>query len=279
MTKLSRRSSRKSDGGRKSAGCVLVTGASAGLGAELAGAFASRNFDLVLVARRRGKLDALAQELRTRYGVRAIAFSTDLSVSDAPRALFDALNEQSVRIDILVNNAGVICEGDFVDVPLEEELRLLQTNVVALTALTRLFLVPMKERGAGRILNVASIAAFMPAPRIAIYAATKAYVLSLSEALSEELRDAGITVTTLCPGFTETPMLQASVLGRSLPQALVMSANAVAEEGCSACLAGRAVYVPGIVNTATVSGAQYLPRAVVRLVGGLVRKFSHSAAP
>lgn len=278
MTQLSRKRSWKAEGALESAGCVLVTGASAGLGAELASAFASRGFDLVLVARRREKLDALARELRMRHGVQATSFPADLSVSGAPQALFDALNEQGFQIDILVNNAGVICEGDFVDVPLDEELRLLQTNIVALTALMRLFLTPMKKRGVGRVLNVASIAAFMPAPRIAIYAATKAYVLSLSEALSEELKDAGITITTLCPGFTETPMLQASVLGRRLPQALVMSANAVAEEGCKACLAGRAVCVPGVINTATVSGAQYLPRAVVRLVGGLVRRFSPAAA-
>jgi uncharacterized protein len=130
----------------------------------------------------------------------------------------------------------------------------------------------MKRRGTGRILNVASIAGFMPAPRIALYAASKAFVLSFTEGIAEELRGSGVSATALCPGFTDTPMLQASHVGRSLPSPLVMSAQGVAEQGVAACLAGQVVCVPGLVNLATVSGAQLLPRAIVRTLGGLSRR-------
>jgi uncharacterized protein len=259
--------------GRTSRGLVLVTGASAGVGAELARAFAARKFDLVLLARRKDKLEQLAHELSHICGVHAIVLPADLSLPEAPQKVFAEIGRKGLHVDILVNNAGVICEGDFVDVSLGDELRLLQTNVVAPTALTRLFAAAMKQRGAGRILNVASIAGFMPAPRIAIYAAAKAYVLSFSEAIAEELRNSGVTVTALCPGFTDTPMLRASGFGRALPFPLVTSAKAVAEQGVAACLAGRTICVPGLVNLATVSGAQVLPRAWVRTLGGLARRF------
>ncbi len=198
-------------------GGVLITGASAGIGLELAKAFAQRGRPLILLARSRERLTEIARELTATQGVQVTILPADLSLPGAGEAAFDALRRDGIAVDILVNNAGVICEGDFARLPLEDPLRLLQINVVALTALTRLFLPPMLERRSGRILNVASIAAFAPVPRIAVYAAAKAYVLSFTEALSEELRDSGVTATALCPGFTDTAMLRGSKLGRPLP--------------------------------------------------------------
>ena len=228
-----------------SPGCVLVTGASAGLGSELARAFASRNYDLVLLARRREKLDELARELTVEHHVRTRVLTADLSLPETPRRVFEALRKAKVRIDVLVNNAEIICEGDFLALPLDDQIRLVQTNVVALTALTHLFAQPMKEHGSGRILNVASIAAFMPAPTIAVYAAAKSYVLSFSEAISEELSGAGVTVTALCPGITDTPMLSNSATGVTLPRAIIMSAAAVADRvAWCASRAGRSASRP-----------------------------------
>ena len=249
---------------------VLVTGASAGIGSELARAFASRGCDLILAARNEGALTALASELAAAHAVRAKTMRVDLSLPGAAEAIAGALKGAGVEVGVLVNNAGVIFEGDFADIALDDHLRLLQINIVALTSLTRLFLPPMIERGAGRILNVASIAAFLPIPEIAAYAAAKAYVLSLTEALSEELRGTGVTATALCPGFTDTAMVRRSELGKPYPASMIMSPKAVAERGCAACLKGETICVPGLGNRLLSGGAQFLPRKIVRALGGAV---------
>jgi len=249
---------------------VLVTGASAGIGRELARAFASRGFDLVLSARNESAIPALARELVSTHAVRAKTMPADLSLPGAAEAIADALTEAGVEVGVLVNNAGVIFEGDFANITLEDHLRLLQINVVALTSLTRLFLPPMLKRGAGRILNVASIAAFMPIPRIAAYAAAKSYVLSLTEALSEELRGSGVTATALCPGFTDTAMVRGSQLGKAFPASMIMSPKDVAELGCAACLKGETICIPGRANRLLSGGAQLVPRKLVRALGGMV---------
>jgi len=250
--------------------CALISGASAGIGAELARAFAAKGHDLVLVARSRDKLGAIARELEGEHSARVRIIPADLSVPGVPQTLCDRLSEKGIDIDVLVNNAGVLFEGDFANVALDDHLRLLQINIVALTALTRLLLPAMLERRSGRILNVASTAAFMPIPRLATYAAAKSYLLSLTEALSEELRGTGVTVTALCPGFTQTSMLSGSRLARWVPSMLVMSASAVAQEGCDACLAGETIHVAGIGNDVAARGVGFLPRLLVRAVGGLV---------
>ncbi|MFZ1109928.1 MAG: SDR family NAD(P)-dependent oxidoreductase [Rhodomicrobium sp.] len=249
---------------------VLVTGASSGIGRELAKAFAARGYDLLLAARNEGALAALARELAAAHGVRAKTVPADLSLPGAAEAIADALDGAGVEVGILVNNAGVIFEGDFAGIALDDHLRLLQINVVALTSLTRLFIPPMVERGAGRILNIASLAAFMPIPRLAVYAAAKAYVLSLTEALSEELRGTGVTVTALCPGLTDTAMVRGSQLGKAIPSKLIMSPKDVADLGCAACLKGETICVPGRANRLLAGGAQFLPRTFVRGLGGLV---------
>jgi len=251
-------------------GWVLVTGASAGIGRELARAFASKGRDLVLVARSHETTTGLARELIGTSGVNVKTIPADLSVAGAAEAIFEGLSRRGLSVDILVNNAGVLFEGDFSSIPLEDHLRLLQINVVALTALTRLFLPSMLQRRAGRILNVASTSAFMPVPRLAAYAAAKAYVLSLTESLSEELRGSGVTATALCPGFTDTSMMRGSRLGKSVPSVMVMSPAAVAEQGCAACLAGETICIPGLANKLIASGTPLLPRALVRGVGGMI---------
>ena len=249
---------------------VLVTGASAGIGRELARAFASRGYDLILAALHEDALAALARELVATHGVRAKTMPADLSLPGAAEAITDALQGEGVEVGILVNNAGVVFEGDFAGIALDDHLRLLQINVVALTSLTRLFLPQMVKRGSGRILNVASIAAFTPVPQIAAYAAAKAYVLSLTEALSEELRATGVTATALCPGFTDTAMVRGSERAKALPRRIIMSPKVVAELGCAACLKGETICIPGLANRLLTGGAQLLPRKLVRALGGMV---------
>ncbi|MGA2795374.1 MAG: SDR family oxidoreductase [Roseiarcus sp.] len=251
-------------------GCVLVTGASAGIGQELAKAFVEGGFSLVLLARSRDKLRELAEDLKAVHGAQVTIVPADLNDPKAPQGIFDAVREKAIEVDILVNNAGVLFEGAFAATALEDHLRLLQVNVIALTALTRLFLGPMLDRKSGRILNVASAAAFMPIPSLAVYGASKAYVLSLTEALSEELKGTGVTATALCPGFTDTGIVAQSKRGRRIPSLAVMDAKAVAQEGYSACLSGRTVRVAGLANNVAVSGIQILPRWLVRTVGGLI---------
>ena len=260
----------KGEGVTKSAGRALITGASGGIGRELAKAFAEKGFDVVLLARDLDALNALAREIIATYGVNASVLPADLARFDAAPAIFEALEGEGVIIDVLVNNAGVITEGDFADIGLESQLRLLQINIVALTALTRMFLPAMKCRGKGRVLNVASIGAFMPLPKLATYGAAKAYVLSFTEALAEELRGSGVTITALCPGLTDTSMLRGSKFAEAIPDMWVMSAREAAARGCAACLEGEVVAVPGLANLALTSGSQLLPRALVRAIGGTI---------
>src|SRR5437879_7206708 len=231
--------------------CALVTGASGGIGLELARVLAAHRFDLVLLARSRDKLELLARELKADHGAGVTVVPADLSEPGAPQAVFDTLNDAGIQVDLLVNNAGLLIEGRFGELSLEDELRLLQVNILAMTALTRLFLPPMLERKQGRILNVASIAAFMPVPNLAVYAASKAYVLSFGEALSQELSGSKITLTTLCPGVTETGMVQGTSLA-GMPRMMIMDAKSVALEGYRACMAGKPVHVAGIANELAV---------------------------
>jgi len=222
----------------------------------------------VLAARSEHAIEALGRELAVTHAVRVKTMPVDLSLPGAPQAMEQALGDASVDVDVLVNNAGALAEGPFAAGALDDQLNLLQINVVALTALTRLFLPAMIARGAGRILNVASIAAFMPLPQLAIYAATKAYVLSLTEAVGEELKGTGVTATALCPGLTDTGMLRGSRLGRPMPAMMTMTPKDVAEAGCAACLRGEAIAVPGLANKLIAGGASLAPRGLVKAIGG-----------
>ncbi len=253
---------------------ALVTGASAGIGRELAHVFAANGFDLVLVARTAVKLEALAAELGERHGVRADALPTDLLAPGAPQALFDEVAARGIQVEVLVNDAGRMSFGGFGEAELEQLLDMIRLNAVASTALTRLFVAPMLEARRGRVLNVGSIGAFLSLPSLAVYAATKAFILSLSESLAEELRGTGVTVTALCPGFTATEMLH-EIGGleermRKLPGAFVMEPREVAEAGYRACMAGDVVWVPGALNRLAIGVLGWQPRWLVRRLGGLL---------
>ena len=251
---------------------ALITGASSGIGEALAACFAQGGFNLVLVARSADKLKALARTLAAAHGVKAWVAPADLSVPGAAAKLAASMKRARRPIDVLVNNAGVLEHGAFVDMPAQRHQQLIDLNVAGLTAMLAHFVPTMVARGRGRILNVASIAAFQPVPSLATYAATKAYVLSLTESLSEELKGSGVTITALCPGITATNMLstakQSGAHLARLPQFVVGSAEAVAAEGYAACVQGDVIRVPGVLNLATILAARATPKWLLRRVSG-----------
>ena len=251
----------------------LVTGASSGIGREIARVLASEKRNLILVARDGARLEALATELRARaISVEVMAF--DLSAQQAADTLVATIHERGLTVDVLVNNAGFGVFGRYDQTALDDEQQMVDLNVTALTRLTKLLLPAMRTRGAGRILNLASIAGFLPGPNMAVYYATKAYVLSYSQALTEELRATGITVTALCPGLTESGFvdkagMQSSVLvkGKRLP-----TSREVAVFGVAAMHRGEAVAIHGWRNRLLATGLRLLPRSLVtRAVARLSR--------
>jgi len=205
---------------------ALITGASSGIGEALAQRFARAGFNLVLVARSADKLKVLATALAAEHGIKAWVSPADLAQPGAAQKLAAAMKRARRPIDVLVNNAGVLTHGAFVDMPATRHRELIDLNVTGLTEMLAHFVPPMVARGQGRVLNVASIAAFQPVPMLATYAATKAYVLSLTESLSEELQGTGVTITTLCPGITATSMFD---------QAKAASAQATPANDTRAC--------------------------------------------
>jgi short-subunit dehydrogenase len=252
-----------SDSGR-----VLVTGASAGIGAELARVFATNGHDLVLVARNQRRLDALAAELR-REGRAVSVIRQDLAQPGAAAALYRKIEARKLRIDVLVNNAGVLYAGRFDEMPEQTLDQIVQLNIGALAGLCRLIGAGMTQRGSGRILNVASAAGFQPIATMAAYAASKAFVLSLSEALAAEFADKGVTVTAVCPGFTDTAMLrQVDRLHgiEEFPRFLVSSRESVAQEAYRACIDGEPVWVPGLGYRVMTQLTSRLPRWLRRRI-------------
>ncbi len=246
---------------------ALVTGASWGIGWELASLCAADGHDLILVARSAERLTALEKQLSERHGISTRVVPMDLTEPEAPRALYDELAKSDVEVDVLINNAGFGDAGPFSEADTAKQLGMLQLNVVALTHLTRLFLPGMLGRGRGRILNVASTAAFQPGPFMAVYYATKAYVLSFSEALTEECSGTGVTVTTLCPGPTATEFQsRARMGGAKLRRLHMMDARSVAEEGYRAMKNGRAIVVNGLQNRLLAQSVRFSPRWLVRKV-------------
>ncbi len=256
---------------------ALVTGASGGIGEELARLFAADGHDLVLVARSRDKLARLAQELEGRHGVKARVVAADLARAEAPREIFEELRGAGLAVDALVNNAGVGSYGLFAETDSKSELDLLQINVVALTHLTKLFLPPMLARRRGYVMNVASTAAFQPGPLMAVYYASKAYVLSLTEALANECEGTGVVVNALCPGPTETGFVAAAGMSESkLFDRAVMDARTVAVEGYRGMLAGKAVVIPGLRNNLLARSIGLFPRGLVtKVVRRIQEKRTH----
>jgi len=260
----------------KARGTALITGASSGIGEALAKRFAREGHPLVLVARDAARLEALAAALRAEFRVDVLVEACDLVQRSAPEALAASLRKRHVAVEILVNNAGVMQHGEFASMLPGRHQELIDLNVSAVTAMLAHFLPPMRERGHGRVLNVASIAAFQPVPLLATYAATKAFVLSLSESLSEELEDCGITVTALCPGFTDTRMLSRAVEANGrlagLPGFLIGDADEVAADGYRGCMEGRAIVVPGAVNRAVTLASRATPKWLLRRIAGTLTR-------
>jgi len=244
---------------------VLITGASGGIGEELARLFAAHGHDLVLVARTEDKLQSLSGELARAHGIQARALAADLADPAAPPRIFETLREQGVSIDILVNNAGFGATGAFAEIDYGVEARMMQVNVAALTHLTRLFLPAMLARRNGKILNVASTAAYVPGPFMAVYYASKAFVLSFTEALAEETRGTGVTVTALIPGPTETGFASTAGNEHSLlfRTGTVMSAAAVARVGYDGLMAGKRVAIAGVSNKLTVLSTRLASRTML----------------
>jgi short-subunit dehydrogenase len=246
-------------------GLALITGASSGIGRALAHVFAAHGHDLVLTARREAALSALAGELAGRRGIAAHVVPADLADPAAPQALFAATEERGLAVDVLVNNAGYGMYGRFADLPLEAQLEMTQVNVRALTALTYLYLDPMRRRGRGRVLNVASTGAFQPGPLLAVYFAGKSYVLMFSEALASELAGSGVTVTCFCPGPTRSEFQARAGMQDSRAYRLrVASSDSAAQAAYRACMAGRAVAVHGLLNKLMIQCSRAAPRALVR---------------
>jgi len=248
---------------------ALITGASSGLGEEFALQLAREKYDLVLVARREEKLREVAERAKQAGAAKAAIIAADLSRADAAAEIHRRLAAENIAVDYLVNNAGFGTHGGFVRAPLDREIEEINLNVSALVALTRLFLPAMVEKRRGIVVNVASTAAFQPVPWMATYAATKAFVLSFSEALAGELAGTGVTVMALCPGPTRTEFQQvASVEDSGVPSFAYMDAATVVRQAIDAARRGKAIKINGVVNLIMAESSRFAPRALVRRIAG-----------
>lgn len=246
---------------------ALITGASGGIGYELALLFARDGYDCILVARSQDKLKELAERLEREHRVKTLVLAKDLARPSAVDEIYEEVTAASMHVDVLVNNAGFPVFGLFNETNLQIELEMLQVNVVALTALSKLFLKGMVQRRTGRILNLASTAAFLPGPLMAVYYASKAYVLSFSQALSNELRGTGVTVTALSPGPTRTGFQKRGVMEDSrLVQGQIADAATVALAGYRGLMAGKTIVIPGFSNKLIPWVVRLSPRGVVTRV-------------
>jgi short-subunit dehydrogenase len=252
---------------------ALVTGASSGLGVDFARELAARGANLVLVARRKDRLEALAGSLRKDHGVTVTVMAMDLTDPAAPQALFQATTGGGAQVDILVNNAGFGVFGRFTELSWERQADMLQLDIVTLVHLTRLFVGPMVERGMGAILQVASIAAYQPSPGYATYGAAKAFVLNFGEALNHELRATGVNCTVVSPGVTATEFLQVAGQDKGwFHKTTMMDSPTVAHLGIEAMLTGKASTVTGWINKVSTFSARLMPRKVATAVSGMVMK-------
>jgi short-subunit dehydrogenase len=241
---------------------TLITGASAGLGAEFARQCARRGEEVVLVARRRDRLEALSAEL----GGHAHVFAADLSLPDAAASLLGQVEAEGLNVDVLINNAGFGLVGRFAELPADRQREMVDLNVRTLTELCRLALPAMLERRRGAILNLASTAAFQAGPGFAVYFATKAYVLSFTEALHEELRGSGIKVSALCPGPTATEFGEVAGFRSGRFDRISADAASVVAAGLAGLDRNQAVVIPGLLNKATAQGTRFVPRALLRRI-------------
>jgi short-subunit dehydrogenase len=251
----------------KNSETVLITGASSGIGLELAKCFAADKSTLILVARNTDALATLAAELRLQHGIEVHVLTADLALPETPKRIFSELSAQKISVDVLVNNAGFGLQGEFVKLSLPRQLEILQVNIFALTELTGLLLPKMVQRKRGGIFNVGSVAGFLPGPYMAVYYATKAFVLSFTEALAEELSESGLKINVLCPGPTETNFGEIARGDQKRKiQSAKMSAQTVAEYGYKKFRAGKVIVIPGASNQILARAPRILPRVFVRRI-------------
>ncbi|MGB8329715.1 MAG: SDR family oxidoreductase [Polyangiales bacterium] len=244
---------------------ALITGASMGIGEELARIFAADGCDLVLVARSEQKLHHLAEELERAHGIRVHVVPSDLADPTAPASIFAALEHKGLELDYLVNNAGFGASGAFAELDLQRQLNMLQVNIDALVALTHLALQGMLARKKGRILNIASTAGFQPGPDMAVYYATKAFVIMFSEGIAEEVKADGVTVTAHCPGATATGFAETAGNAKSILFKLGASpANKVARHAYRSMMKGKVIAIEGLLNRLAAFSVRFSPRALVR---------------
>lgn len=251
---------------KKNRQTALITGASSGIGYELTKHFAKEGCNLVLVARNKQTLDKIAEDLEDEFGISASVIPSDLSSPISPDEIIAELMKMSIQVDILVNNAGFNEYGPFHKTDLQKELQMIQVNLVSLTHLTKLFLPGMLEQGFGKILNVGSTGSFVPGPLNAVYCATKAYVLSFSEAIAEELKGTGVTVTVLCPGSTDTNFAKKADIENVLifkSKLLLMDAETVAKIGYNALMKNKRVSIAGFLNKIQIFSVRFTPRSIV----------------
>jgi short-subunit dehydrogenase len=251
---------------------VLITGASSGIGLELAKRFAADGCRLILVGRPEGNLDSAAESLWQDYRAHVSVIHQDLTNPAAPQAIFDQLTKENVEVDIVVNNADFGLHGRVADLPIEKQLAMVQLNVVSVTQLTRLFLPKMLERQRGGILNLGSTGSYQPGPNAAVYFATKAYILSFTEALAEELASTSLHVTCLTPGPTATNFGADSGMGKTFFFRLnLMDPKTVAQVGYEAFRRGKVIAIPGKINQFLVFMVRLTPRFLIRKVMSLLQ--------
>jgi len=254
---------------------ALITGSSEGIGRSFAEIYAKNGHNLVLVARNKAKLGEFAQQLKEKYTVDVQVFAADLIPVDAPQKLFEAITLKEIEIDILVNNAGMMQVEKLSESDPQKLNNLIQLNIQSLVNMTQQFLNPMISRGQGKIVNVGSIASFMPTPNFAAYGASKAFVLSFSEGIAEELRGTGVTITCVCPGMTETKMLShAEGIEKFIPKFLKADPMELAAQAYKASMKGEVVFLDKVANKLLVQWATHYPRWLVRGVNGLFSRFN-----
>ena len=254
---------------------ALITGSSEGIGRSFAEVYAKNGHNLVLVARNAVKLEEFAAELRDKYDIKVAVFAADLIPVDAATKLFAAIAAQDIQIDILVNNAGMMQVEKLSESDPHTLNNLIQLNIQSLVNMTQAFLTPMISRKQGNIVNVGSIASFMPTPNFAAYGASKAFVLSFSEGIAEELRGTGVSVTCVCPGMTDTKMLShADGMEKYIPKFLKADPMDLASQAYKASKKGEVVFLDKIANKLLVQWASHYPRWIVRGVNGLFSRFN-----
>ncbi len=256
---------------------ALITGASAGIGKDFAKLYAAKGYDLVLVARRKVALEQLSEELKSAYGRTSHVVPADLGSSAAPQLIQDAVKAAGLSIDVLVNNAGYGFNGPFAEVPLETHADIIQVNISSLVQLTRIFLPSMLQKNSGGIMNVASTAAFVPGPMMAVYYATKAFVLSFTEALANEVGGSNVKVSCLCPGATTTEFQVRSGMDKTdIFKGVVMDSMTVAKMGVEGLAKNETVVICGLKNQIAVAAAHLVPR---KISASMVRKLQDIRTP